>query len=57
MNIQESRQLMQTVNAAVAMVQALAAQLDRVEARLEELEQRRGPGRPPNKVANEAVQR
>jgi outer membrane murein-binding lipoprotein Lpp len=46
LNIQESRAMQQTINAAIAMVQALAAQVDRLEARIDQLEQPRGPGRP-----------
>jgi ubiquinone biosynthesis protein UbiJ len=54
MNIQESQQIKRTAEAALAMIQALAAQMDRLEKRLEEIEQKRGPGRPRG-VENEAV--
>lgn len=54
MNIQEAQQLKRSAEAALVMVQALAAQIDRLERRIEELEQKRGPGRP-RSVENEAV--
>jgi hypothetical protein len=49
--------MQQTINAAIAMVQALAAQLDRLEARIEQLEQPRGPGRPRTQDNGQAIQR
>lgn len=47
MNIQESAKMRGQIEAMLAMIQALAAQLDRAESRLSELESRPRPGRPP----------
>jgi phosphoribosylcarboxyaminoimidazole (NCAIR) mutase len=49
--------MQQSINAAIAMVQALAAQMDRLEARIEQLEQPRGPGRPRTQEHGQAIQR
>lgn len=44
--------------AALVLINALAAQMDRIERRLDELEQRpRGPGRPRSNGDNEVIQR
>jgi prefoldin subunit 5 len=49
--------MQQNINAAIAMIQALAAQVDRLQERIEQLEQPRGPGRPRKETYGEAVQR
>ena len=49
--------MQQSINAAIAMIQALAAQVDRLQERIEQLEQPRGPGRPRTETYGEAVQR
>lgn len=58
MNTQEWQQLKRSNEAALVLINALAAQMDRIERRLDELEQRpRGPGRPRSNGDNEAIQR
>lgn len=49
--------MQQSINAAIAMIQALAAQVDRLQERIDQMEQPRGPGRPRKETYGEAVQR
>lgn len=44
-------------DAAFALIHAITTQLDRMEERLADLENKRGPGRPPKGLNGEAVQR
>ena len=37
MNIQEARAMQQSINAAIAMIQALAAQVDRLQERIDQM--------------------
>jgi hypothetical protein len=46
MSMQQDRDNKNRFDALEAMLGALAAQIDRMEKKYEELEQRRGPGRP-----------
>lgn len=49
MNIADSVKFRNKLDAVLALVESFAAQLDRLEQRIDELEAKRGPGRPPNK--------
>ncbi|MBK9704781.1 MAG: hypothetical protein IPO75_15805 [Betaproteobacteria bacterium] len=52
------QQMKRSAEAALTLINALAAQVDRIEQRLDELEQRpRGPGRPRSNGEHETVQR
>ena len=62
MNIQEYAKMRGQVEkmagqleAAFALIHAITTQLDRQEERLQELENKRGPGRPPKQVEHHAT--
>ena len=50
MNIQEQQKIKGQLEAAFALLHAITAQLDRMEERLDILENKRGPGRPPKQA-------
>jgi hypothetical protein len=54
-NIQEYSKLKGQLEAAFALIHAITTQLDRQEERLQELENKRGPGRPPKQVEHHAA--
>ena len=49
--------MQQSIEAAIAMIQALAAQVDRLQERIDQLELPRGPGRPRKETYGEVVER
>jgi hypothetical protein len=54
MNIQEQQKIKSQLEAAFALLHAITAQLDRHDERLDSLENKRGPGRPPKLVETHA---
>ena len=54
MNIQDMQRLKGQLEAAFALIHAITTQLDRIEERLETLENKRGPGRPAKLVESHA---